>query len=152
MQATVEQRPACMTSTPTFTTDTILRDLYEQLAQHPEDDGMPVSEGNIRLLNHTDIAAFITLYREDGKLWTQICIGYMYNTLPRGPKKNFREFMNRRKHNPLRLPSGQAIDLRHCFVNAVRDPEHRWGFDLIVDDVGFEKCAELFDYLLTTHY
>ena len=108
MQGTVEQRPARMTSTPTFTTDTILTDLYGQLAQHPEDDGMPVSEGNIRLLNHTDIAAFITLYREDGKLWTQIRIGYMYNTVPRGPKKNFREYMNRRKHNPLRLPSGQV--------------------------------------------
>ena len=125
----------CMTS---------LRNIPRTTAQ------LPASQPNIRLLQHTEIAAFISLYREDGKLWVQLRIGYMFGTaVCIRQRKNFRTFMTRRSHNPLRLPSGQCINLRECFVNDHADPEHRWGFDLIVDDVGFERCAELIDYLLT---
>lgn len=45
--------------------------------------------------------------------------------------------MTQQKHNPLKLPSGQKIDLAACFVNPWQDANHRCGFDLIVDDCGF---------------
>lgn len=136
-----------------FTTDAILERLYGELAQHPEDDGPAPSQTNIRLLQHTEIAAFICLYREAGKLWVQMRIGYMFGTAASTrPRKDFRDFMMRPSHNPLRLLSGQSINLGECFVNDPAESEHRWGFDLIMDDVGFEQCAELIDYLLTTRY
>ena len=56
-----------------FTTDTILKDLYAKLKNHPE-DGAKATEGNIRLLQHNDMSSFISLYREEGKLWAQIYI------------------------------------------------------------------------------
>ncbi len=138
-----------------FTTDTILRNLYRRLADHPEDDGPAATDGNIRLAQHHEISAYISLYREEGKLWAQLRIGYIYKPYPANPcarRKDFRKFMDQRKHNPLRLFSGQNIDLSHCFVNDAADENHRWGLDVIVDDCGFEMCAELFDYLLVTAY
>lgn len=134
-----------------FTTDTILKDLYAKLKNHPE-DGATATEGNIRLLQHNDKSSFISLYREEGKLWAQIRIGYIYKPYPAYPRKDLRDFMNRGEHNPLKLPSGQKIDLVGCFVNPAHDENHRWGFDVIVDDCGFEDGAELFDYLLTAAY
>lgn len=134
-----------------FTTDAIIRYLYDQLAQHPEDDGPVPCQSNIRLLHHPTVSAYIALYREDGKLWAQIRIGYMNARASAANRIDFRGFMNRREHNPLRM-TGSRINLANCFVNAPDDPQHRWGFDVIVDEAGFEACAELFDYLLTARY
>jgi len=134
-----------------FTTDTILRELYAQLREHSE-DGAVATQENIRLWQHHEISSFISLYREEGKLWAQIRIGYIYKPLPARPRRHFRDFMNQEKHNPLKLPSGQKIDLARCFVTPCQDENHRWGFDVIMDDCGFEDCAELFDYLLTAEY
>ena len=135
-----------------FTTDTILKELYAKLQNSPEDGAVAVEE-NIRLLQHHEVSSFISLYREEGKLWAQIRIGYIYKPLPPArPRMDFRDFMNREKHNPLKLPSGQKIDLAGCFVTPYKDEKHRWGFDVIMDDCGFEDCAELFDYLLTAKY
>jgi len=99
-----------------FTTGTILKELYAKLKDSPE-DGAVVAEENIRLWQHHEISSFISLYREEGKLWAQIRIGYMYKPLPTHPRKDFRDFMKQKKHNPLKLPSGQKIDLAGCFVN-----------------------------------
>ncbi|KAL3156982.1 hypothetical protein ABBQ38_001236 [Trebouxia sp. C0009 RCD-2024] len=109
-----------------FTTDTILKELYAKLKNQSE-DGAVAAEDNIR-------------------------IDYIYRPLPAHLRKDFRDFMNQDKHNPLKLPSGQKIDLAGCFVNPCQDDNHRWGFHVIVDDCGFEDCAELFDYLLTAEY
>lgn len=107
-----------------FTTDAILERLDGELAQHPEDDGPAPSQNNIRLLQHTEIAAFICLYREAGKLSVQMRIGYMFGTAASTrPRRNFRNFMMRPSHNPLRLLSGQSINLGECFVN---DPVWTW--------------------------
>lgn len=135
----------------TFTTDTILQDLYAKLKDHPE-DGATATEENIRLLQHNEMSSFISLYREEGKLWAQIRIGYIYKPYPAYTRKDLLGFMNREAHNPLRLPSGQKIDLAGCFVNPVQDENYRWGFDVIVDECGFDDCAEVFDYLLTAAY
>ena len=97
-----------------FTTDTILEKLYGQLAGHPEDDGPAACQKNILLLQNTEIAAYISLYREAGKLWVQMRIGYMFGTaVCIRRRRNFRTFMMRTSHNPLRLPSGQSISLGH---------------------------------------
>lgn len=134
-----------------FTTDTILKELYAKLKNQSE-DGAVAAEDNVRLWQHNEISSFISLYREEGKLWAQIRIDYIYRPLPAHLRKDFRDFMNQDKHNPLKLPSGQKIDLAGCFVNPCQDDNHRWGFHVIVDDCGFEDCAELFDYLLTAEY
>ncbi len=134
-----------------FTTDTILRELYAQLREHSE-DGAVATQENIRLWQHHEISSFISLYREEGKLWAQIRIGYIYKPLPAHPRKHFHDFMKQKKHNPLILSSGQKIDLAGCFVTPCQDEDHRWGFDVTVDDCGFEDCAEVFDYLLTAEY
>lgn len=137
-----------------FTTDAILEGLYGQLAMHPEDNGPVASEGNIRLFHHPEVAAYIAMYREDGKLWAQIRIGYIYGAanVPARMRKNFARFITHPWHNPLTLPSGCQIHLDCVFVNDPNDREHRFGLDVIIDDLGFERCAELFDYLLTAAY
>lgn len=134
-----------------FTTDTILKELSAKLKDSPE-DGAVATEGNIRLLQHNEISSFISLYREEGKLWAQIWVGYIYKPLRAHPRKRFRDFMNQKKHNPLKLPPGQKIDLAGCFVTPCQNENHRWGFDVFIDHCGFEDCAEVFDYLLTAEY
>lgn len=137
-----------------FTTDAILQKLYLELATHADDTEHVAIQKEIRLLHHPEISSYISLYMDEGRLWAQIRIGYMFRAaaVPAEQRKDFTGFIMRPVHNPLTLPSGARMYLNTVFVNDPHDSQHRYGLDVVLDDIGVDRCAELFNYLLTAEY
>ena len=116
---------------PNSTTDAILLSLLQELAAQ-NDPEFVASEENLRHFGHPHISAAISVYREEGCIYAQIRVGYMYS--PKGAKKtrvNFEKFVKHKARNPYTCRSGKRFDFAESFVNKHSDDAHRWKFSRV---------------------
>ncbi|KAJ3267824.1 hypothetical protein HDV01_003951 [Terramyces sp. JEL0728] len=104
--------------------------------------------------HNQDIDMCIVMFKEDKRTWLQLSIGYLFKVVPMKNKVNFKEFVNRKEHNPFSI-GGWKWNMKDFSCNEINDDKHWFGVECIMtggSKIYFDSLGNFLNYLLNYNY